>query len=130
MRRITHWPFVHRIKIQFEVLIHLLAVIFWITREAPRFEPVVADVVSNASIDLVMGLIWWFAGPFLDVFGIWPFGCVTVCNRCLLLDIAPAGKGLLTCASHAKIDSDNEVGLPPVAGHVSRMLQVVRCLPS
>jgi hypothetical protein len=82
VRRITHGPFVHWVEVQLEVLVHLLAVIFWITRETPRLKPVVANVVGNARIDLVVGLVWRFAGPFLDVFGIWPFGCVTVCDRC------------------------------------------------
>jgi hypothetical protein len=82
VRRITHRPLVYRIEVQLEVLVHFLAVIFWVARETPRFEPIVADVVRNARIDLVMGLIRWFARPFLDVFGIWPFGCVTVCDRC------------------------------------------------
>lgn len=36
-------------------------------------------------------------------------------------------KGLLTCTGHAEVDTDNEIGLPPVARHLFQILQVAGC---
>lgn len=126
-RRIARRSFVEGIEVQFEVLVHFLAVIFWVTQKAPRFKPLGADVVGDTRVVLVVGLIWWFTRPFLDVLWVRPFWCVAVCDRCHLSDLATVAKGMPTCTSHAEVNTHNEVGLPSIARHLSRITRVFRC---
>jgi hypothetical protein len=108
------------IKVQLEVLIHFLRVVFWSALEPPCLELSLAEVVGDRGVDLVVRLAWRFPRPFLDVFRGWPLWPITVCDSwnmsdltsdtcdCLPVQVMPKSMPTIKSGCHFSLDILNQ----------------------
>lgn len=111
---ISDRSFVNGIKVQLEILVRILAVVIWIAKKSPPFQPTILHVVRDRCLHLIMIFVGRLARPLLYVLRIWPVWSIAVRNRFHMSGLVFPVKmqASLTCACHAKIDADDEVGLP------------------